>query len=250
MTEQSPWAVLSRVDVKDHIEKKNGLSYLSWAWAWGVLKEHFPDAWFRKHDNGGIPYYIDMQGYAYVRVTVGLDKTGDHEVTETFPILDHRNKPIQGPNSFEVNNALQRCLAKCIAYHGLGHYIYAGEDLPMQDAQEEQERPVQRNPAPKAPTPAAPTQAAPTAPPAASGGVPVVQPTGEIVSHPTDTVAAVFKSFIPSCADEKMLSKFYTENRTAIAYLQSTNPDLHKEVLDAFAARKAEIKKPKSEGVN
>lgn len=241
MTEQSPWAILSRIDVKDHIEKKNGLSYLSWAWAWGVLKEHFPDAWFRKHDTAGIPYYIDMQGYAYVRVTVGLDKTGDHEVTETFPILDHRNKPIQGPNSFEVNNALQRCLAKCIAYHGLGHYIYAGEDLPMQD-DTPQEKPVQGRSAPKAPTLPATPEAPSTDAPTASGGVPVVDTAGVVAAHPVDTVAEVFKQFIPLCTDEKMLSKFYTSNRTAVAVLEAQKPDLHKEVLAAFASRKAELK--------
>lgn len=245
MTEKTPWSVLSRIDVKDRIEKKNGLSYLSWAWAWGTLKEHFGDAWFRKHEAaGGIPYFIDMQGYAYVRVTVGLDKTGDHEVTETFPILDHRNKAIQGPNSFDVNNALQRCLAKCIAYHGLGHYIYAGEDVPM----EAQEAPVESAPVKAAPTPAKAQTPAPAAPPAASGGVPVVGLDGSIASHPTETVAEVFKQFIPQCADERSLTKFYTANKTAVAYLETASPNLHQEVLAAFSTRKAELKKSQSAG--
>ncbi len=249
MTEKTPWSILSRIDVKDRIEKKNGLSYLSWAWAWGTLKEHFGDAWFRKHEAaGGIPYFIDMQGYAYVRVTVGLDKTGDHEVTETFPVLDHRNKPIQGPNSFDVNNALQRCLAKCIGYHGLGHYIYAGEDVPM----EAQEAPVEAAPVKAAPTPAKTQTPAPAAPPAASaaasGGVPVVEPDGTLTSHPTETVAEVFKRFIPQCADERSLTKFYTANRTAVAYLETANPNLHQEVLAAFSTRKAELKKSQSAG--
>lgn len=239
MTDKTPWSILSRIDVKDRIEKKNGLSYLSWAWAWGTLKEHFGDAWFRKHEAaGGIPYFIDMQGYAYVRVTVGLDKTGDHEVTETFPILDHRNKAIQGPNSFDVNNALQRCLAKCIAYHGLGHYIYAGEDVPM----EAQEAPVESAPTKAAPTPVKMQSLPPAAPPAASGGVPVAALDGTISSHPVETVAEVFKQFIPTCADEKALTKFYTANKTAVAYLLATNPNLHQQVLEAFSARKAELK--------
>ena len=239
MTDKTPWAILSRIDVKDRIEKKNGLSYLSWAWAWGTLKEHFGSAWFRKHEAaGGIPYFIDMQGYAYVRVTVGLDKSGDHEVTETFPILDHRNKAIQGPNSFDVNNALQRCLAKCIAYHGLGHYIYAGEDVPM----EAQEAPVETRVAPPAPTPVKMQSLPPAAVPAASGGVPVAALDGTISSHPVEAVAEVFKQFIPTCADEKTLTKFYTANKTAVAYLEATNPNLHKQVLEAFSARKAELK--------
>lgn len=247
MADKSPWEVLSRIDVSDKIEKKNGLSYLSWAWAWGKLKEHYPYAWFRKHEaSNGLPYFIDMQGYSFVRVTVGLDRTGDHEVTENLPVLDHRNKPIQGPNAFEVNNALQRCLAKAIAYHGLGHYIYAGEDVPLDSAEVPVEKPKQQ----QAPTPAPVQQPAPAAPPIASGGVPVVGPDGSITSHPTDTVAAVFTAFIPTCMDEKTLTKLYTLNKTAVAYLQSTNIDLHKQVMDAFAARKAELKAaPKTEGV-
>jgi hypothetical protein len=247
MTEKSPWETLSRIDVTDKIEKKNGLSYLSWAWAWGVLKEHYPHAWFRKHEGqSGYPYFMDVQGYAFVRVTVGLDRTGDHEVTESLPVLDHRNKPIQGPNAFEVNNALQRCLAKAIAYHGLGHYIYAGEDLPMESAGEAVEAPKQK----AAPAPAQAAQSAPAAAPSASGGVPLVGPDGSITSHSTETVAAVFTSFIPHCMDERSLTKLYTMNKTAVAYLQSTNIELHKQVMDAFAKRKAELKSaPKKEGV-
>lgn len=245
MTDKSPWEILSRIDVSDKIEKKNGLSYLSWAWAWGVLKEHYPYAWFRKHEGqNGFPYFMDMQGYAFVRVTVGLDRTGDHEVTESLPVLDHRNKPIQGPNAFEVNNALQRCLAKAIAYHGLGHYIYAGEDLPLEDASGSSDAPERK----AAPAPAPKQSSAPAAPPAASGGVPLVAPDGTISSHPAETVAAVFTAFIPTCSDEKTLAKLYTTNKTAVAYLESTNIDLHKQVMAAFAARKAELKSKKPEG--
>lgn len=241
MTEKSPWDVLSRIDVKDKIEKKNGLSYLSWAWAWGVLKDHYPYAWFRKHEGAnGYPYFMDVQGYAFVRVTVGLDRTGDHEVTESLPVLDHRNKPVQGPNAFEVNNALQRCLAKAIAYHGLGHYIYAGEDVPQENAG----GPAEATPKAAAPTPAPAPSAPPAAPASEAGGVPVVGADGAVTSHAPDTVAQVFLSFIPTCTDERSLTKFYTQNRTAVAYLQEQKPDLHKSVMEAFAARKAELKKP------
>lgn len=240
----SPWGVLSRIDVSDKIEKKNNLSYLSWAWAWGKLREHYPYAWFRKHENShGYPVFLDQQGYGFVRVTVGLDRTGDYEVTESLPVLDHRNKPIQGPNAFEVNNALQRCLAKAIAYHGLGHYIYAGEDLPMEGSQEA--LPEQRS-APQASAPAkkpeAPEAEANGARDAVVGSVPVASLDGAITGHPKETVASVFLAFIPTLSDEKSLTKFYTMNRTAIAFLESTDGDLHKQVIDAFAKRKAELK--------
>jgi hypothetical protein len=253
MTEKSPWEVLSRIDVKDKIEKKNGLSYLSWAWAWGKLREHYPYAWFRKHENSqGYPVFMDVQGYAFVRVTVALDRTGDYEVTESLPVLDHRNKPIQGPSSFDVNNALQRCLTKAIAYHGLGHYIYAGEDLPMDGAQAAQPAPTEGVSAPPAPTPAKTQSGHPAAPAGAPAAgamqVPLVGLDGSITGHPQETVAAVFLSFIPTCSDEKALTKFYTSNKTAISFLESTNKDLHKQVIDAFGKQKAELKKSQKEG--
>lgn len=243
MTEKTPWEVLSRIDVADKIEKKNGLSYLSWAWAWGKLKEHYPHAWFRKHEGAsGYPYFMDVQGYAFVRVTVGLDRTGDHEVTESLPVLDHRNKPIQGPNAFEVNNALQRCLAKAIAYHGLGHYIYAGEDMP-QDAQEEAVESVKPAPLPT-PTPAPTTRSGDghIEPPA----IGVTALDGSILSTPLDTIGEVFTQFIPTCADETVLNSFYAVNKTVIAYLKERDPDLHKKVVGQFAARKAELKATKA----
>lgn len=250
MSDSEPWAVLSRIDVSSKIEMKNGLSYLSWAWAWGMLRENYPGAWFRKHtSSNGYPYFIDVQGYAFVMVTVGLDRSGDYEVTEMLPVLDHRNKPIQGPNSFEVNNALQRCLAKAIAYHGLGHYIYAGEDLPMdQPPAEAQSKAVEGKSAPRPPSPAPAASAAPSSPVAPVAGhsgtnVPLVALDGSITGHPQETVAAVFMSFIPTCKDDKSLTKFYTDNKTAVAFLESTKPDLHQQVMDAFKERRAELKK-------
>lgn len=137
MTTSTPsvWEVLSKIDVSEHTEKKGNLTYISWAWAWGTLKEHYPHASFRKCFFGDLPYTMDDQGYAYVSVTVTVGTEGlpGEEVTEVFPVLDHRNNSVKTPNSFQINTSLQRCLAKAIAYHGLGHYIYAGEDLPMTD---------------------------------------------------------------------------------------------------------------------
>ena len=135
----SIWETLSKIDVSENTEKKGNLTYLSWAWAWGTLKDHYPDATFEKHwfemgePSYKIPYAMDKQGYAYVMVSV---RVLDHTICETFPVLDHRNNSVKTPNSFQINSSLQRCLAKAIAYHGLGHYIYAGEDLPATETKE------------------------------------------------------------------------------------------------------------------
>ncbi len=138
----SVWGTLSKIDVSKYIEKKGTLSYLSWAWAWGTLKENYPDATFEKHwfEMGDprykIPYAMDKNGYAYVMVSVTVNGL---VICETFPVLDHRNNSVKTPNSFQINTSLQRCLAKCVAYHGLGHYIYAGEDLPSDYADNKEE---------------------------------------------------------------------------------------------------------------
>ena len=123
----SAWATLSKVDVSEHCETKGGFTYLSWSWAWSTLKKHYPDATFEKHLFDGLPYMLDAQGFAFVQVTVTIV---GQSATEILPVLNHSNKPIKNPDSFAVNTALQRCLGKAIAFHGLGHHVYAGEDLP------------------------------------------------------------------------------------------------------------------------
>ena len=156
------WQTLSCIDVNKHTEKKQGMTYLSWAWAWGIVKDSYPNASFEKHQfdgpNGKRPYMIDEHGFAFVMVTVRIQ---DEEQTESLPVLKG-NKPVQNPNSFDINTALQRCMVKCLAYFGLGHYIYAGEDLPPEDdndttqvqtvAVEKQDPPSQQSPAPSEPT--------------------------------------------------------------------------------------------------
>lgn len=124
---ESVWSKLSKVDVNKHIETKGGFSYLSWSWAWSYVKDNYPDATFHKHVFNDLPYMLDPAGFAYVQVTVTILSQA---ATEIMPVLNHTNKAMQNPDSFAVNAALMRCLVKAIAFHGLGHYIYQGEDLP------------------------------------------------------------------------------------------------------------------------
>ena len=137
------WNTLSAIDCSKHVEKKNGFTYLSWAWAWSILKQHYPTAHYTKHlfqvNGNQLPYMLDADGNAYVTVTVKiLDGSNPNGVsaiesaTEIMPVLNHANRPIKNPNSFEVNASLQRCMVKAIAALGLGCYIYAGEDMPME----------------------------------------------------------------------------------------------------------------------
>lgn len=127
---------LNEINVGDKIEKKNGLSYLSWAWAWGELKKLHPDAVSTVYENEmGWNYYTDGRT-CWVKTGVTV---GGVEHIEYLPIMDYRNNsiPVDSVTSTDVNKAIQRSMTKAIARHGLGLYIYAGEDLP-----EEEKKPV------------------------------------------------------------------------------------------------------------
>ena len=123
------FAELNALNVGDKIEKKNGLSYLSWAWAWGEVKKLHPDAQYRIYENAdGWNYHTDGRT---CWVKTGVTVAGIEHI-EYLPVMDNRNKSILAENvtSFDVNKAIQRSLTKALARHGLGLYIYAGEDLP------------------------------------------------------------------------------------------------------------------------
>ena len=136
----SVWETLSHIDVNQHTEKKGNLTYLSWAWAWGKVKETYPQATYEKRIwSTELPYTQDDQGFAYVQVSEEIE---EQSLSEVMPVLDNRNQPVKNPTSFQVNTSLQRCLAKCCAMHGLGHYIYAGEDLPPDEDGAPQKEPV------------------------------------------------------------------------------------------------------------
>ena len=125
----SVWNELNKVDVSSFIERKNGFNYVSWSDAWTVLKDHYADAEYTKHIFNGLPFMMDANGNAYVQVTVRIP-SANVQASEIMPVLNHANRAIQNPDSFQVNASLQRCLAKTIAALGLGMYVYRGEDLP------------------------------------------------------------------------------------------------------------------------
>ncbi len=134
LTYKDVWDNLSKIDCSDKVEKKMNLSYLSWAWAWGVLQEHYPQATYLFYQGeNDIPYVQFPDGTAEVRCRVSIDNL-TREMT--LSVMDNRNNAIQNPNSRQVNDTKMRCLVKCLAMYGLGHYIYAGEDVPSSDKEE------------------------------------------------------------------------------------------------------------------
>lgn len=130
---KSVFETLNSINVNGKTEKKNGLTYLSWAWAWGEVKKLYPGANYKVYENpDGWNYFTDGRT-CWVKVSVTIE---EQEHIEYLPVMDNRNKSIIAGNvtSFDVNKAIQRGLTKAIARHGLGLYIYAGEDLPEEEA--------------------------------------------------------------------------------------------------------------------
>ncbi|MEF3075207.1 DUF1071 domain-containing protein [Methylobacter sp. Wu1] len=135
MNKENYFQQLYALDVSKHVEKKGKFSYLSWTYAIAELNKIDPEASWEVLRFDGLPYLKTECGF-FVEVEVmvrGIKKSQLH------PVLDNNNKPIAQPNSFQINTSIQRCLVKAIALHGLGLYIYAGEDLPEQKELTEQE---------------------------------------------------------------------------------------------------------------
>lgn len=129
MSDKNYFEKLNAINVNDKTEKKGNLTYLSWAWAWGELKKLYPDATYTIYENAdGWNYHTDGHT-AWVKTGVTVNGL---EHIEYLPVMDFKNKSIElaSITSVDVNKTIQRSLTKAVARHGLGLYIYAGEDLP------------------------------------------------------------------------------------------------------------------------
>lgn len=135
---QTTFEKLSAINVNDHVEKKDGLTYLSWAWAWSAVKKACPDATYELLPTD---YDDDLGFMCHTKVTI----TGE-TLEMWLPVMDGKNKSmkrksytyatkygektVEAATTFDINKTLMRCLVKNLAMFGLGLYIYAGEDLP------------------------------------------------------------------------------------------------------------------------
>lgn len=139
-TIKSVFSTLNAVNCNGHTEKKNNLTYLSWAWAWAEVKKLYPNASYTIYENANQWNYFTDGKTCWVKTGVTIEGL---EHIEYLPVMDFRNNsiPADKVTSFDVNKAIQRSLTKACARHGLGLYIYAGEDLP------EEEQPTAQQPA-------------------------------------------------------------------------------------------------------
>lgn len=242
---------LMSLDVSKFEEKKNNLTYLSWAHAWAEALKADPLATFhvetfQRADATTIPY-MEINGgtgMVWVRVTIF-----GKEMTCFLPIMDHRNKSIPNPDAFQVNTAIMRCMTKALALHGLGLHIYAGEDLPMAVAEEE----------PKVETT---TEKAKDLQGLIDKGAAFMaafgideEPPEEDKKVAVSTIdranAELFAQgmvdFVIVCKSEAGLKSYWKANQTKIDDLKSNHPDLFTRVRDVFSEMKAKFKENASE---
>lgn len=227
---------LLSLDVKDYVEKKNGLTYLSWAHAWAEALKADPAATFtvdtfQRADATTVPY-MDINGTAMVWVRVTIF---GKEMACFLPVMDHRNKPITNPDAFQVNTAIMRCMTKALALHGLGLHIYAGEDLPMGEAETKEETKVETKVEPKV-------------------EAKVSEPTEKVkeavvVSNRANAelFAEGMVQYVLICKSEAGLKSYWKANQTQIDDLKSNHPDLFTRVRDVFSEMKAKFKENASE---
>lgn len=215
---------LLKLNVNEHVEKKQNLSYLSWAWAWAEALKADPAASFEvktfKHDEYTEVPYMGVNGTAMVWVTVTLF---GKPMTCFLPVMDHRNKPITNPDAFQVNTAIMRCMTKGLALHGLGLYIYAGEDLPEGDAE-----PV--------------IVKAVTADKKATVDV-------EVNTGDADANAQLFAdgmiTYTNHCEDAMSLNRYWKANQTQLDGLKVSHPALYEQVRNRFAELKKQFSESK-----
>ena len=195
------WNTLVKVDVSKHVEKKNGLSYLSWAWAWGVLMEYYPQAQYS---------FLDEKTYSDGTVAISCKVTiGDCWRVMWLPVMDYKNNAIRNPDARKISDTRMRCLVKCLAMFGLGHAIYAGEDVAaVTTPDDETEAPlIDETPVKQKPKKAVSTKQGFTDIPDEAGAEEVAKKLLEFANK--------------FCSDTATLRKFWSENKQVIDILDS-----------------------------
>jgi len=205
------WKTLSAVDVTRHVQKRNGLSFLSWSWAWGVMMEHYPECLvsFERFDGLDVMTYPDGTCSVHCTVSIG-------EITRDMwlPVMDFKHKAVSQPTARQISDAKMRAQTKCFAMLGLGHYIFAGEDLPPRETPE----------------------AEPTRPRPGVGTKPTRPVNGGTKAGPVD---ARHKALADSIAAKRTLAELYGDDvpKGAIKGLQDDLSGSYGKLMSAWVAR-------------
>ena len=221
LTFKEIWDTLHNVDVSKHTEEKMNLTYLSWARAWMLLMESYPQAKYTFVDYDGLPYRNLPDGTAEVITQVQID---NHTRSMALPIMDYKNNPVVNPNARQVNDNRMRCLVKNLAMFGLGMSVFAVWDdhLPSED---KDEQPKEK----KAPTKKKAKEEKPE---------PVEEPKGETFDEEWAKTFVEGMSKTMDMHDTKeSLTSFWKSNKTSIGRLTSDFPDQKKELEELFKTK-------------
>jgi len=212
------YSEIAAINVNEHVEKKQNLSYLSWSWA--------VDKLLRLDENASWEYTRPEQcGNDTLMVFCSVTAFGRTRKAQ-LPVMDHRNKAISNPDAFQINVAMQRCLAKAIALHGLGLYIYAGEDLPEG---EKEIKPEVKAELPK-------DESAEVF----SGEIDVPEKLGE--ADAVEFICSFVSEFIPTINDTDGLRSFWKSNKTQLNRVQAFSKPKFAALEAAFKTRAGELK--------
>tara|TARA_Y100000593_G_scaffold31524_2_gene62148 strand:- start:5615 stop:6442 length:828 start_codon:yes stop_codon:yes gene_type:complete len=235
-THKEVWDTLSSINVNEHTESKMNLTYLSWAWAWKILKDNYPNATYaftshgeNDYEQSNIDYmrYPDESGSVFCTIYIGK------HVKESMwlPVMDNRNNAIKNPNARQISDAKMRCLVKCISMLGLGLYIYAGEDLPDEGGSDESsERGGDSSASSSKSDPA--KKAVSKAPKDEGSGKD---------DGTDDKVSLTLITFAKEAESVKELNKFFRDNREVIDRIEVSKPEEHAKIMSAFASRKRSL---------
>ena len=259
------WETLSQVDVSAHTETKGDgnfkLTYLSWAWAWGVLMEHYPESQYSFDEfevNGQLlPYRPLPDGSGEVVCKVYI---GGIARKMWLPVMDYKNAAIKTPNSRQVSDAKMRCLVKCMALFGLGHYIYAGEDLPTKaEPEEKTEKKVEEKKPVKKKATAKKTKLAdivelPTGDENHMDRIDdltnQIKPEEEWTNEKADLTVKLLTAVIPQTQTVKSLFDFWQANSGMLDKCSEDYPDHFNTIKEAFTKHKEELQvKYEEEGI-
>lgn len=228
---------LLKINVNDKTEKKNGLTYLSWAWAWTEVLKADPAATFdvklwSNPDERGVTPLMMIGDTAMVWVET---KIFGKSMTCQLPVLDYRNKPISHPDAMAVNTAIMRCLAKSVALHGLGLYIYSGEDTPDEDVK------TVTVITPKATVEMTVPASAPIPAKVESTGssiATVEAPKGDWTDEDAAKIAETMLAFISVHRDLPDLNSYWKNNQVLLDKLKASHPETYNTIRNGFAEYK------------
>ena len=200
------WNTLSQEDVSAYTKDRNGLSYLSWASAWGVMMKNYP-GFEVEFDN--VKYLPDETVTVRCRVQV-LNTCREM----WLPVMDYRHNAIANPSSRDISDAKMRCMTKCFALFGLGHYIFDGEDLPPTDKKKSNKK--------------------------KTNGAAQEEDAG---THIAVKELMFDEGTLKSFKDISSLEEYYRKQKSSLEKIQTTNPETYKECLTALGNRKRQIQK-------